>query len=214
INGQPVTIIGVAEEGFHGAASLINTQGFLPLGMAERLQKDTNARKLEDRNFQRLLLVARLKDGVNLKKADSVLAVIAQRLAAEYPESHKGLMIRAAKLGFTNSTGENPMPAISALFLTLAGLVLLLAATNVMNLLLVQAAARSREMALRSALGAARIRLIRQVLTETALMVSIDTLAGIAMGIDAARGLQQCPLRLPPECRWKPSKLFPSGPGE
>ncbi|HWG49264.1 MAG TPA: ABC transporter permease, partial [Candidatus Acidoferrales bacterium] len=194
INGQPVTITGVAEQGFHGAANLINPQGFLPLGMAERLQKDTNARKLQDRDFQRLLLVARLKDGVNLNKADSVLAVVAQRLAAQYPESHKGLMIRAAKLGITNSTGENPMPAVSVLFLTLAGLVLLLAATNVMNLLLVQAASRSREMALRSALGAVRIRLIRQVLTETALMVSIGTLAGIGMGIAAARALTAMPV--------------------
>lgn len=194
INGQPITIIGVAEEGFHGAANLVNTQGFLPLGMAERLQKDTNARKLQDRDFQRLLLVARLKDGVDLNKADSVLAVVAHRLAAQYPESHKGLMIRAAKLGITNSTGENPMPAVSALFLTLAGLVLLLAATNVMNLLLVQAAGRSREMALRSALGAVRIRLIRQVLTETALMVSIGTLAGIGMGIAAARALTAMPV--------------------
>lgn len=194
INGQSLTIIGVAEEGFHGAANLINIQAFLPLGIAGRLQKDTNARKLPDRDHQRLLLVARLKDGVDLRKADSVLAVVSHRLAAQYPDSHKALMIHAAKLGITNSTGEDPMPAISALFLTLAGLVLLLAGTNVMNLLLVQAAVRSRDMALRSALGAARIRLIRQVLTETALMVSLGTLAGIGMGAAAARALTAMPV--------------------
>ncbi|HET6933199.1 MAG TPA: ABC transporter permease [Candidatus Angelobacter sp.] len=189
INGQPVTIVGVAEEGFHGAASLINTQGFIPLGMAERLQRDTNARTLQDRDHQRLLLVARLKDGVDMKKADSVLAVVSRRLSAQYPDSHKGLLIYAAKLGITNSTGENPMPMISALFLTLAALVLLLAAGNVMNLLLVQAALRTREMAVRSALGAARWRLIRQALTETGLMVFLGVLGGIAIGAAAAHAL-------------------------
>jgi predicted permease len=194
INGQPVTVIGVAEEGFHGAANLIDTQAFLPLGMAEHLQKDINSRRLQDRDHQRLLLVARLGDGVDLRKANSVLAVVSDRLAAQYPDSHKGLVIRATKLGITNSTGENPMPAISALFLTLAGLVLLLAGTNVMNLLLVQAAVRSREMALRSALGAARVRLMRQVMTETSVMVLLGSLAGIAMGAAAAHALTAMPL--------------------
>lgn len=189
INGQALTVIGVAEKGFHGASSLINTQGFLPLGLATRLQSGANSRDL-----QHLLLAARLQNGVDLRKADAVLAVVSQRLAAQYPESHKGLAIRAAKLGITNSTGENPMPAVSALFLVLAGLVLLLAGSNVMNLLLVQAAVRSREMALRSALGAARARLIRQVLTETALLVALGSLAGIAAGAAAAHALTSMPV--------------------
>ena len=190
INGQAVTVIGVAERGFHGASSLINTEGFLPLGLADRLQTGADSRE-----HQRLLLVARLQDGVDLEKADAVLAVVSQRLAAQYPESHNGLMIRAVKVGvITNSTGQNPMPAISVLFLVLAGLVLLLAGSNVMNLLLVQAAVRSREMALRSALGAARARLIRQVLTETALMVLLGSVAGIAMGVAAAQALTAMPL--------------------
>lgn len=81
------------------------------------------------------------------------------------------------------------MPVVSALFLTLAGLLLLLAAGNVMNLLLVQAALRTREMALRSALGAARWRLIRQALTETGLMVFFGVLAGIAVGAAVAHAL-------------------------
>ncbi len=188
VDGQAVTIIGVAEEGFHGAAGLINTQGFLPLGIADRLRHGTNARRLDDREYQRLLVIGRLQNGISREKANSVLAVIARRLASEYPSSHKGLAIRAVALGigFTNSTGENPMPLVSALFLTLAGIVLLLAAGNVMNLLLVQAAARTRETALRSALGAARARLIRQSLTETALMVCLGSIAGMAMGVAAA----------------------------
>lgn len=194
INGRPITIIGVSEEGFHGAATLISTPAFLPLGMAEQLDKDINSRRLEERDHQRLLLVARLRDGVDVNKANSVLAVISDRLARQYPDSHKGLVIRATKLGITNSTGESPMPAISALFLTLAGLVLLLAGANVMNLLLVQAAVRSREMALRSALGADRIRLLRQGLTETGLMVALGTLGGIAIGIAAAHSLTALPL--------------------
>jgi putative ABC transport system permease protein len=191
INGRAVTIIGVAEKGFHGAASLINTQGFLPLGIAAHMQQEHHGRAVDAKQSQRLLLVARLQDRVNIAKADSVLALISRRLAAQYPDdSHRGLLIRAVKLGMiANSSGENPVPLLSALFLTLSGLVLLLAGSNVMNLLLVQAAARTREMALRSALGASRARLIRQVLTETNLMVAFGCIGGLVMGVAAARAL-------------------------
>jgi predicted permease len=195
INGQAVTIVGVAQEGFQGAAGLIDMQGFLPLGIADRLQSESNIGKLDDRDRQRLLLVGRLNDGVGLAKANSVLAVIAHRLAAQYPSSHQGLSIRAVPLGigFTNSTGENPLPLVSALFLTLAGMVLLLAGANVTNLLLVRAAARNREMAVRSALGAARLRLMRQVLTETVLLAFLGCLAGILVGAIASRMLSAIP---------------------
>jgi hypothetical protein len=105
-------------------------------------------------------------------------------------------MIRATTLRITNTTGENPITLVSALFLTLSGLVLLLAGGNVMNLLFVRVAARHREMAVLSALAAAGTRLIRQAITETGLMVALGCAAGLATGVAAARALSASRLRI------------------
>ncbi len=195
VNGRAVTIVGVAPEGFGGTFSLVDVQGYLPVSLADSAPADQGNRQ----NRERLvgLVLARLKPGVTLGKAQPVLDVVANRLASQYPTIHKGLQLRPVLLGngLTNSNGENPLPVMSALFLILAGLVLVLAAANLANLLLVRALARNREMALRSALGALRARLIRQVLTETALLVLLGLAGGVLFGVGGSRAVSSIPLQ-------------------
>jgi putative ABC transport system permease protein len=194
VDGRAVTIVGVTPEGFHGTTNLIDVQGYLPIALAEK----GSPGRLDRTNREQPagIVVARLKPGAGLAQAQAATAVVARRLAAQYPKIHKGLILRPVPLGngFTNSTGENPLSVVSALFLTLAGLVLVLAAANLANLLLVRALARTREMAVRAALGAARARLVRQVLTETALLVLLGLAGGVVLGSGGSRVLSSMPL--------------------
>ena len=190
INGHPVTIIGVAPEGFHGITSLLETQGYLPLGMAA-VTSDANKDFLTNRKSSvGLTIIARLKPGVALASAQPVLKVIAQRLSAQYPITDKWRSLRAFAFGpFPNDDPQSDavVTLIGALFLTLAGLVLILACLNVANLLLARASGRQREMAIRAAVGGARSRLIRQLLTESFLLALLGCAAGIALGLVGSR---------------------------
>lgn len=184
INGQPLTIAGVTPEGFTGTTSLVGVHGFLPMGIAGQLKNQEMRDMLVRRDRLAVLMIGRLSEGVNLGKANTALAVISQRLAAEDPKFNQDIRIRvlALGIGLTNSSGKNVLPTVSALFLTLAGLVLVLAGANVANLLLVRALSRTREMAMRTALGAVRSRLIRQVMTETLLLAILGCAGGVALG--------------------------------
>jgi predicted permease len=192
LNGRPITIIGVAPEGFRGLTPVFDSQGYVPLGLFATMQGQK-----ENSESSSVIVFGRLKEGVDLTKAQSILAVVAQRLALEFPKTEKDVKLRAALLGsgIIGGNGSNPVPAVAALFLVLAGLVLALASANVANLLLVRAIARAREMAVRSALGAARFRLVRQVLTETLLLALLGFAGGAALGYIGSRALASIDLR-------------------
>ena len=196
LNGRPITIIGVAPRGFRGFAPLIDAQGYMPIGQFAAMQGKMQS-PAAAKDATSVLVFARLKDGVDLAKSQSVLAVVARRLADEFPKTEKDLVLRPALLrsGMISGDGTNPVPAIAAIFLILAGLVLALASANVTNLLLVRAIARTREMAVRSALGAARFRLVRQVLTETLLLALLGFAGGAVLGFIGSRALGNLDLR-------------------
>jgi predicted permease len=194
INGHPVTIVGIAPKGFQGITPIIEMQAYLPLGMAT-LDTDGSANFLSDPKVRDLLVVARLKAGISSDKAQPVLRVVGQRLLRQNPRTGEGSTLRAIPLrppGMMNP--PDLLPRIATLFLILPALVLILACINVANLLLVRATAREREMAVRTALGASRGRLIRQLLTESVLLSLLGCVAGLAIGMDASRAISALPL--------------------
>jgi predicted permease len=192
VNGRPVTIIGVAPNGFHGISPLLDMQGYMPLGMAT-ITEDAGKDLVTNRKSIGLTISARLKPGVTAASAQPVLRVIAHRLAAQYPSIDNWRTLVAYPLGpfspIASPDTPNTVRLIGALFLTLAGLVLILACLNVANLLLARASSRRREMAVRTALGGWRSRLIRQLLIESLLLVLLGCSAGIALGLAASRWL-------------------------
>jgi putative ABC transport system permease protein len=192
VNRHPMTIIGVAPEGFRGLTSLLDTQGYIPLGMAVAL-KDAPANFFTARSTGSLALVARLRPGVDLQQAQSVLHVVAERMVHEHSELKGLLAFRALRLGPAGLAVDPGHPEVltlvSFLFLTLAGSVLLLACMNIANLLLVRSDARQREIAMRAALGATRYRLIRSLLTESLLLAVLGGGAGVLLGLAASRAV-------------------------
>jgi predicted permease len=195
IDGREATIIGVAPKEFHGTAFALDLDGYVPLNMisAEDLPRD-------DRSMRRLVVLGRLKPGVSLRQAQSSMDVVAARLAETYPATDKGVTYRVIpeRLARPQPYAKNVVPLIAAIFLVLAGLVLLLACMNVANLLLVRATMRQREMAIRAAMGASRTRLIRQMLTESLLLAVLGAAAGLLIGQWASGGL----IRLLPDSKF------------
>jgi predicted permease len=181
LNGRSATVVGVAPENFRGLYSIIDMQAFLPLGI-RTLSSDS-----EDfwtkRDSRQLKVYGVLKPGVSIKQAQTSLNVVMQRMAQQYPEDKNfSARIYPERLARPEPDPSNGIVVVGVLFMVLAGMVLLLACTNVANIILVRATSRGREMAVRAALGAARIRLIRQLMTESVLLGFAGGLGGIALG--------------------------------
>jgi predicted permease len=193
LNGQhPVTIIGVAPKDFHGISSLVDVQGYLPLGMAS-VASDVGRDFPTNRKSADLGIYTRLRPGVTLSSTKPALNVIAHRLASQDPDTDKWMSLIAYPLSpdspIDDPSGLGIVQVAGFFFLALAALVLLLACLNVANLLLARASAREREMALRAAVGARRNRLVRQLLTESLLLAILGCAGGIALGLVASRWL-------------------------
>lgn len=177
INGHPVTVVGVAPKQFHGAQALIDVQGYLPLGMSSISAGFPGF--LENRSLRNIYLLGRMAPGVSLNQAQDRLNIVSQRLSAAYPKDSAGVTVIVQKQLLGRIQSGNQLMALGAFFLAMAALVLMLACINLANLLMVRAAARQKEIAMRAALGGSRGRLIRQLLTESFLLTCFGALAGL-----------------------------------
>jgi predicted permease len=190
VDGHPFTIVGVAPKGFHGVQSFVSVAAFMP--MSEMTIEGTPAdvlNKWENRQFN---VYGRLLPGVSMKQASADLGVIAREMTRQQPEAEKEVALSALpEQSLRISSGDpSTIYVMAALFLSLAAMVLLLACVNVANLVLVRATVREREMAIRSALGARRMRLLRQMITESVLLAAMGAGAGVVLGMWASAALE------------------------
>jgi len=176
IGGEPHEIVGVMPEHFRPAVLPI-----VEVWRPDRLNLANPAR-----GAVVLRVVARLQPGVTMGQAANAMSTLARRLAAEHPDSNHDAGVTLISL--QDRVVGNVRVGLLVLF-GAVWLVLLLACVNIANLLLARASGRAREVALRSALGAGRRRLVRQLLTESLVLAGIGGGVGIVMGIWATHAL-------------------------
>jgi putative ABC transport system permease protein len=182
MDGQLFTIIGVAPKEFEilGRTSMWALQPF-PNNMPPRV-----------RGVYQLQVVGRMKSGVAIQAAQADLAAVADGLSHDYPEFQRGRTVTLESLHTTLVGGD--LRSTSLLFLGVVGFVLLICCANVASLLLARGTARSREMAVRAALGAGRGRIVRQMITESVVLSIVGGVLGMAVG---AAILQVAPTLIP-----------------
>jgi predicted permease len=188
INGSGYTVIGVTPESFTGTDVGVAPQLWVPMAMNRQIQPNEAFNWFDERRGLMLNAIGRLRPGTTVRQAEAEIATIGQRLQHDYPVDNKGRTAQLLPLtqAALNPGVRNAAAAGSGLLMAVVGLVLLIACANVSNLLLAQAAARRREIAVRLSQGAARGRLIRQLLTESLLL----SLLGGAVGLVIANWVQ------------------------
>ena len=181
LNGTPFTVIGVAPDSFSGLLTFGHPDFYIPLAMARTFSTNIEKNFFEDRDDRELNVKARLQPGTALAQARNELAVVAKSFERDYPNVTRSRGA-AVYTQFQTRTIEDDNWKFGVIFVILALAVLLVACTNVAGLLLSRARARAREIAVRLALGAGRLRLIRLLLTESLILAILGGLGGIAIG--------------------------------
>jgi putative ABC transport system permease protein len=175
INGEPHTVVGILGP---GPTDKLPSKLYLPLVFApEQINHD----------FHWLLVMGRLKPGVTLDQANANMKAVSARLSTAFPKSNTGWSssVEPLKNNFLSDTTKSSL----WLLLGAVGFVLLIACANVANLLLARGTARQRELALRSALGASRWEIVRQLLIESLVLATIGGALGVALAAALLKGI-------------------------
>ena len=169
INKQPYTIVGVTPQGFYGTEKIAQPDLFVP--MANQASLD-GVDWLESRQDANVWGIVRIKDGVTMPQVQAELNMIAARIARQYPKEEEKMGFKLTRPGLMGDFFGAPARGFLIGVMGLAGIVLLAACANLGSLFAARTADRTREIAIRMAIGSSRWRIIRQILIE-ALVVSI-----------------------------------------
>ena len=176
-NNVPHTIIGVAPEGFYGTFVGWAMQFWVPASMEETFE--SGGYKLEDRGARWIEAYVRLKAGVSRTQAQQEISAIAARLETNYPATNRGCGIELWPLWQTPFNNAGTLLPTLEVMVAVVAFVLLIACANVGNLLLVRSFARRHEMSVRLAIGASRVRLLKQLFTEGLILSALGTAGGL-----------------------------------
>jgi predicted permease len=181
LNRHEFRIVGVAPAGFQGMDTLYASEVWVPLMMYEQVYPFPNW--VNQRRALVFSVIGRLKPGVTMAHAQSAMDSLSHQLAGEYPKENQGRRVALQPVEESVIDARN-RPTISrggTVLLIISALVLLIACSNVANLLLLRATGRSKEIAVRLAMGATRWRLIRHLLTESVLLALLGGAAGLLL---------------------------------
>jgi predicted permease len=186
LNKHPFTVLGVAGPEFRGTERFFAPALWVPMVDQEQIEGFND---LNLRTARSMWLIGRVKPGVTAVQANADIQSIAAFLHKTYPKEDDGLTFSLARPGLLGNLLGRPVRAFVAGLMLLAGLILLAACANLGSLFAARAADRSREIALRLALGSSRRHILRQLLTEAVLVALIGGVAGTAASVVLLRGL-------------------------
>ena len=188
LDGVPSTIVGVMPEGFE----------MIPAGV--EAFRPTDLTQKDDRALKGFMVFARLRPGATMERAQAELTALDGRLETQYPDANRGwgVLVQSARSSFPSTTDKKfilLLIAVSLFGVAIAG-------ANVANLLLGRAEMRMKEVAVRTALGAGRARIVRQLLTESVLLASVGGALGTVFAFYVIRALRAAiPAVVPPSLR-------------
>lgn len=196
INKRPYTIVGVAPEGFYGTEKFFQPDIFVPLANQGSIQ---GVDYLEDRHTHGVTPIVRLKEGITLPQAQAELNTIVDRMKREHPAEEDGLIARLVRPGFAGEFLGGPLDGFLTGVMVLAGIVLLAACANLGGLFALRTLDRTREIAIRIAIGSNRGRILRQILVEALLISMVAGACAWGLAWLALTGL----------ANWHPPTPFP-----
>ncbi len=180
VNGRTMTVVGVTPQGFGGAMPMISPALWIPLMQLDHIRPDS-AGSLTARGNSFMFGVGRLADGTDVRQAREQMAAVLTGLQADFPESYSTIgfnLVPVPEAGI-HPTMRGAQLGLSAVVMGVVVMLLLIACVNVANLFLARARDRSREMAVRLAVGASRSALVKQLLTESILLAILAGAAGL-----------------------------------
>jgi predicted permease len=198
INKLPYTIVGVATEGFSGTEKFLQADIFVPMANEESLG---DGNWLESRSGPHVYSIVRIKDGVTMPQVQAELNTIAARIASQNPKDEEKVSFKLTRPGLMGDFFGAPARGFLAGVLALAGIVLLAACANLGSLFAAHTADRTREIAIRMAIGSSRWRIVRQILVEALVISILGGACACALAWIALNGL----------ANWHPPTEYPMG---